>query len=105
MGSRRLLVAVAVVACAAVAPAAARAGTLTFAPSADAAVTSGAPYTNYGASTALRSGTFPTWRSYLRFAVAGLGGGKVTSATLQLYPTSSGSTGVAVRSSAASWSE
>lgn len=106
MGSRRVLAAgVAVLACALAAPGAARAGTFTFTASADAAVSSSAPYSNYGSSTALRAGAFPTWRSYLRFAVSGLGGAKVTRATLRLYPTASSSSGVTVRSAAAGWTE
>jgi len=105
MGPTRVFAALAVLCCAAVAPATARGGSFTFTASGDAAVSSSAPFSNYGSSSSLRAGSAPTWRSYLRFPVANLGGGRVTRATLQLYPTASSSTGVAVRSASSSWSE
>ena len=64
--------------------------TLTFAPAADAYVSSSNPTTNYGTTTDLR--VKDTKRSYLRFTVTGVGG-TLVSAKLRLYPTNGGPDG------------
>src|SRR3954468_8387597 len=104
-GSLRAIVVLAGLAAVAVFPAGARAGSFTFTANADAPVQQSYPYTNYGSSTTLRAGSYPTTRSYLRFAVSGLGSGTVTRATLQLYPTASSTYGVKVRRVTGTWSE
>jgi hypothetical protein len=77
----------------------------TFAPNADSYVTANKKKANYGTATELRVSGSPLTRSYLRFSVQGVAN-PVTRATLQLYLTSSSSTGFEVRSVAdTSWSE
>lgn len=77
----------------------------TFTPVADAYVSSDTPNTNYGTLPALRVDGSPTVRSYLRFAVSGLGG-TVTRATLRIYANSAQTTGFDVSTlSSSSWTE
>ena len=74
----------------------AQAPALTFNPSADAYVMSTFPSTNYGSATNLRVDSSPVTRSYLRFAVSGVGSGTVQSAILRIYTNSANTTGFAV---------
>ena len=68
---------------------AAATGPLTFVPTADAYVSSGAKTTNFGTATTLQVGTGPTLHSYLMFDVEGVG--SFTSATLRLWTVTAGS--------------
>jgi hypothetical protein len=77
-------------------------GPPTFAPIADAYVSSGASTTNYGTATTLQVGTSPTRHSYLTFDVEGLG--SFTSATLRLWTVTAGS-GASVHGTTATWTE
>jgi hypothetical protein len=67
-----------------------------FNPAADAYANAGAPDTNYGASTILRTWVSPEQRSYLRFDVTGLAGQTITRATLRVYANGSSSAGFTV---------
>jgi hypothetical protein len=80
--------------------------TFSFAPSADAYVSSAKPDRNFASTPALRTDAYPrTERTYLRFAVTGLDG-EVTGARLQLYAETSSRSGFAVRTiPAGSWAE
>lgn len=87
----------------------AEAVTLPFTPVADAHVDAGAPTRNFGHSTSLIADASPARRTFLTFAVSGLGE-PVTSATLRLHvkdvadsPSTSG--GTLRRVSATGWSE
>ncbi len=60
------------------------AGTLAFAPVADATVKADTPDTNFGTSFTLQADADPARRAYLRFAVTGLAGARVTAAVLRL---------------------
>jgi len=104
---RAAAVAAALTACALGADAAGAATrTFTFAPLADAYVSSSAPSTNYGTATTLTArGSSPVRRSYLRFNVTGLGL-PASRAVLRLTPTRSSSTSFRVRrASSTSWGE
>ncbi|MCK6209405.1 Ig-like domain-containing protein [Georgenia sp. EYE_87] len=67
--------------------------TVTLTPTADAFVRSTTPGANYGASNILSADKAPVDVSYLRFDLRPYAGRTVTSATLQLRVTTSGSTG------------
>lgn len=69
----------------------------TFAAVADSYVRIDQPTRNFGTRSTLRTDASPDNRSYLRFNVTGLGG-TVTGAKLRIYPSSSSSIGVDVRS-------
>jgi acid phosphatase type 7 len=72
---------------------------------ADAYVTQSAPGTNFGASSALRTDSYPAvLRSYLRFDLSQLSG-TVLRATLRVYAGSSNSMGYEVRTAGNEWSE
>ena len=86
-------------------PAPGTTGTVSFAPVADAYVTSAIPNTNYGGSTQIRFDSSPTVNGYLTFTVQGLGG-SVASAKLKIYANSSSTQGCKVFSVAdTSWGE
>ena len=70
-------------------------GTVSFAPAADAYVTSAIPNTNYGASKMIRFDASPVVNGYLTFNVQGLGG-SVASAKLRIYANSSSTVGCKV---------
>jgi hypothetical protein len=78
---------------------------------ADASVKSTSPSSNYGGRYELQirletgDPSMPTYRSYLKFAVSGLAGGVVASATLRLYVTDESRHDLVVRSVGADWSE
>jgi hypothetical protein len=72
-------------------------GTVSFAPAADAYVTSAIPNTNYGTSKMIRFDASPVVNGYLTFNVQGLGG-SVASAKLRIYANSSSSVGCKVYS-------
>jgi hypothetical protein len=57
---------------------------LTLAPAADAGVKADAAGSNFGTAAGLFADGSPVRRSYLRFVVSGIGGGRVTRATLRL---------------------
>jgi hypothetical protein len=83
---------------------------LTFRPVADATVKSDAPNQEFGRSTTLQADASPARRAYLRFAVAGVGGGRVIRATLRLTadldPTSASDSGGTVhRITGTPWAE
>jgi hypothetical protein len=59
--------------------------TLTFFPAADAFTDAGNPATNYGRWSMLRTYGSQEQRSYLRFAINGIGGRRVLQAVLRLY--------------------
>lgn len=80
----------------------AAAGT-TFAPDADAYVTAAAPKRNFGKARILRAARRPSTKSYLHFTLTGIDA-PITSATLRVYARTRGN-GLAVRSTAANWSE
>jgi len=64
---------------------------------ADTYVNQAKPTTNYGKSRTLRTDTSPTLlRSYLKFAVTGIGNQSVSQAELRLYPTSKTANGLRV---------
>ena len=71
--------------------------TLTFAPLADASVRQVFPNMNYGAEADLRARSNPAVRSYLQFAVSGLGGRAILHARLQVFANSSSLSGLVVR--------
>jgi len=60
------------------------AGTLLFAPAADATVKADAPDTRFGTNLTLQADADPVRRAYLRFVVGGVGHARVTAATLRL---------------------
>jgi hypothetical protein len=79
--------------------------TFTFAPVADAYVSSSAPGTNYGTASTLTARSSPVRRSYLRFSVTGLGL-PASRAVLRLTPVNSSSTSLRVRRvSSTTWGE
>src|SRR3954453_18737855 len=78
-------------------PARSQAATASFAPAADAYVSSAKPRSNFGHIRRLRVDGSPRLRSYIRFDVKGLSG-RVTAATLTLLPISDQSHGFAIRS-------
>ena len=84
--------------------------TVTFVPAADAQVYSSHLTTNYGSLTTLRTregagtSTDPTYRSYLRFDVAGVSG-QVTAVTLRLSASDPSSNGQGVYAVAPGWTE
>jgi PKD repeat protein len=85
---------------------AAQAQTLRFAASADAQVRSSSPSRNYGSDPELRvRAGDPTYRSYLRFSVSGLGGASVLSAKLRLFATEGSDDGGALYPVASDWTE
>src|SRR4051812_42163180 len=77
-------------------PARGQAATASFAPAADAYVSSAKPRSNFGHIRRLRVDGSPRLRSYIRFDVSGLSG-RVTAATLTLLPTSDQRHGFAIR--------
>ncbi len=82
-------------------------GTATFAPAADAKVSSDNPTKNYGTVGDLRVRTASTnsWNSYLRFNLTGLSG-VVTSATLRMFVTASTASGGGIHAlTPTSWAE
>ena len=87
----------------AVTPTAGPAPTLTFIPTADAYVSSGAKTTNFGTDPTLQVGSSPQLHSYLQFDVEGLTG-SIAKATLRLYVTTGGS-GASVHSTSTAWTE
>jgi len=76
---------------------------LTFAPVADAYVSSAARRRNFGRAKTLRIGNRPVTRTYLRFQLKGIDA-PITRATLRLFARSS-TRGFTVRAAGASWSE
>jgi hypothetical protein len=70
---------------------------VSFAPAADAYVTSAIPNTNYGGSKMIRFDASPVVNGYLTFNVQGLGG-SVASAKLRIYANSSSTVGCKVYS-------
>src|SRR5690348_1597666 len=76
----------------ALAPGASASSTTTFSASADTYVDSGTPTTNYGGAASLHADGSPAKWSLLRFKVANLSG-SVVSAKLQVYSTSSSTSG------------
>jgi PKD repeat protein len=77
----------------------------TFGAVADAKVSSGNPTTNYGSVADLRlKGGSTTWRSFVRFSVAGLDS-PVVRATLRLFTNDASDDGGAVHVVSGSWSE
>jgi hypothetical protein len=87
-------------------PAAPPEQTQTFAASADAQVRSSSPSRNYGADPELRvRAGDPTYRSYLRFSVSGLGGASVLSAKLRLFAADGSDDGGALYPVASDWTE
>src|SRR4051794_25455019 len=78
-------------------PARGQAAAASFAPAADAYVSSAKPRTSFGYIRRLRVDGSPRLRSYIRFDVQGLSG-RVAAATLTLMPTSNQSHGIVVRS-------
>jgi PKD repeat protein len=78
----------------------------TFLPAGDARVHSGNPNSNYGTDSVLRIRLGdPSYRSYLRFAVSGIGSKAVLSAKLRLFSTDSSSSGGSVYPVDAGWTE
>jgi hypothetical protein len=78
-----------------------------FAPSADATVSSGTPTTASGTGTQVSAshvGT-PYERSYLKFAVTGLGGRRVTAASLALTGTDASTVGGTLWTTSNAWTE
>jgi hypothetical protein len=86
-----------------VTPAAASGGPLTFAPVADAYVTSAAKTANFGTASVLEVGTSPSLHTYLIFDVSGLAG-PPTNATLRLWTDTAGS-GSSVHGTTTGWTE
>ena len=84
--------------------------TVTFVPAADAQVYSSHLTTNYGSLTTLRTregagtSTDPTYRSYLRFDVAGVSG-QITAVTLRLSASDPSTNGQGVYAVAPGWTE
>lgn len=78
----------------------------TFVPAADARVSLSSPTSNYGSATELRvrAGS-TTYRSYLRFAVTGIGTTPVLAAKLRLFVTNSSPDGGALYGVAGDWTE
>ena len=69
--------------------------TTTFAPAADSFVDKSNPNANFGTRSVLRIDASPVIRSYLRYAVSGVGA-PVTKATLQVYAQDSSTAGFTV---------
>ena len=97
-----LLVAAVVLMASLATPSQVRGATFTFAPTADAYVSSGATSTNFGTQSTLQVGTSPTRWSYLMFNVAGLTGAP-TSATLRLWAVTGGAS--TAKTAASTWTE
>ena len=97
-----LLVAAGVVMASLAIPSQVRGATFTFAPTADAYVSSASTSTNFGTQTTLQVGISPTRWSYLKFNVVGLGGAP-TSATLRLWAVTGG--GSTAKTAASTWTE
>ena len=77
-------------------PAPAAQTVVTLTPAADAYVQSAYPSSNYGTGLTLRVDGSPDVRSFIRFAVSGIGAQPVSQAQLQLYANSSASAGISV---------
>ncbi len=79
---------------------------LTFPATADARVSSSTPNSNFGSDPTLRirAGS-PTYQSYLRFAVSGLGSASILSARLRVFVTDASPDGGVLYSVADPWSE
>jgi hypothetical protein len=84
---------------------AANAGTFKFNPTADARVTAIYPDQNFGSDPALRVNSDPSKISYLKFAVSGISGAKVSSAKLRLYVTEASVNAPKIVSASSSWAE
>jgi PKD repeat protein len=80
--------------------------TQTFLPAADARVHSGNPNSNYGTDSVLRIRLGdPSYRSFLRFSLSGIGSRAVLSAKLRLFSTDSSSSGGSVFAVDSGWTE
>jgi PKD repeat protein len=78
----------------------------TYLPAADARVNSGNPNSNYGTDSVLRiRAGAPSYRTYLRFDVGGIGSAPVLSATLRLFATDSTNSGGSVYPVDGGWTE
>lgn len=77
----------------------------------DASVKSTSPSSSYGSRSELQirlepnDPSMPTYRTYLKFAVSGLAGHAVSSATLRVYVTDESRDDLVVRRAGADWSE
>lgn len=80
--------------------------TLSFAPTDDATIRENRPDRNLGADDVVEADNSPVKHSLIRFDVAGVGGGTITSATLRLYVVDSSSYGgTFVGMTDSNWSE
>jgi PKD repeat protein len=79
----------------------------TFAPVADARVSSASPTRNFGADQTVRArlGATSEVQSYLRFTVDGLGGGRILGAVLRLYVTEPSVEGGTLSAAPGGWDE
>jgi len=78
----------------------------TFLPVADARVHSGNPDSNYGSDSVLRIRLGdPSYRTFVRFSVSGIGSKAVLSAKLRLFATETSSSGGSLYEVASGWSE
>jgi chitodextrinase len=79
--------------------------TITVTPAADATIVSGSPTANFGTAKTLEADASPVKSFLLKFDVAGVGTGMVTSARLRLHVANESDRGGDVRATAGAWSE